>query len=107
MKCAAAAQTLARPNQSLTNAHQALGGSFCSRWFKTTTFEGSFRAISAEFGRSRQMEIARFFQTKGNGYFLMLSREKAQETILIMQSFYYCAKMGSKIEVFLPFFEFR
>ena len=84
----------------------ALSGS-SSRWFKTATFEGSFWAILAEFGRSRTKEIARFFRTWGGRYFVMISKEKAQATILMMQSFHNYAKMGSKIDVFLPFFEFR
>ena len=37
----------------------------------------------------------------------MIWKEKAQATILIMQSFHNYAKMGSKIDVFLPFLEFR
>ena len=37
----------------------------------------------------------------------MILKEKAQATILIMQNDDNYAKMGSKIDVFLPFFEFR
>ena len=34
-----------------------------ARWFKTATFEGSFGAISAEFGCSRTTKIVRLFRT--------------------------------------------
>ena len=38
---------------------------------------------------------------------MMILKEKGQATILIMQNVGNNAKMGSKIDVFLPFFEFH
>ena len=38
---------------------------------------------------------------------MMILKEKARATILIMQNVGNYAKMGSKIDVFLPFLEFR
>ena len=77
-----------------------------AHWFKTTTFEGSFWAILSEFGRSRTRKIERYFCTEGGQYYLMILKGKAHVTNLITQKAHNYAKKGTKIEDFLPFFDF-